>query len=176
MLTTIAYCSLGSSLIEFAAQSMQRHIVTILVVIKIWYKMLHSPYLKCMNTLCKHRMVNMFHVYLLYLFKQEQWLADTISSQTTQNVRVVVKKTLSGTGHGIYVPVLATPSLFNTSCNSQGKDTTAVRMPPQLSDPAVVLSRPTAYYMFLKTEKRMMCKVYSESLWGANRGLAADSK
>lgn len=68
------------------------------------------------------------------------------------------KQMFSGIGYGIHVPVWATPSLFNTSCNSQENDTMAARTPPQLSDLTVVLSRPTAYYIFLKLRRKWCMK------------------
>lgn len=74
------------------------------------------------------------------------------------------KQMFSGIGYGIHVPVWATPSLFNTSCNSQESDTTAARTPPQLSDLAVVFSRPTAYYILLKL-RRKCCMKWMSSVY-----------
>lgn len=99
-----------------------------------------------------------FHEYLLYTFMREQWFVDTISSQTIQNVRVAFQKMFSGIRYGNHVPVWATPSLFNTSCNSQESDTTAARKSPQLSDLVVVLSRPTTYYIFLRLRRKWCMK------------------
>lgn len=86
------------------------------------------------------------------------------------------KQMFFGIGYGVHVPVWATPSLFNTSCNSQESDTTAAVTPPQLSDLAVVLSRPAAYYIRTKWCMTCMQSVYVELAGNLNRGLAADSK
>lgn len=109
----------------------------------------------------KHRIINatcfIFHVFSIHSsgnnglsilspakqFKMSGWLS---------------KQMFFGIRYGIHVPVWATPSLFNTSCNSQEIDTTAARTPPQLSDLAVVLSRPIAHYIFLKLRWKQCMK------------------
>lgn len=87
---------------------------------------------------------------ILVSYIHEYWLVSTISGQTIQKSGWLSKQMFSGKGYGFHVPVWATPSLFNTNCNSQESDTTTARRSPQLSDLAVVLSRTTAYYIFLK--------------------------
>lgn len=97
-------------------------------------------------------------------FWRQQWPVDTISSQTIENVRVVFQTNVLWNRIRYPCCIVGNTQSFNPSCNSQENDTAAARTPPQVSDLAVVLSRPTGDYIFLKRGRQwcVKCSAYVE--------------